>query len=126
MPQNTSNRPLSPHLSIYKPQITSTLSILHRATGLGLYVGLVLIAVWFLANIYGCSSCLDSLMGSDIVHLILVLWTLAWFYHLLNGVRHLCWDTGHGYSLRAVTISGWAVLVGTVVMTFTCWIFVWM
>lgn len=119
------SRPLSPHISIYKPQITSSLSILHRATGVGLYLGLVLLSLWFLLSLYGCSSCLSALFSSSIVHILLTLWSLAWFYHLLNGVRHLCWDAGHGYRLRTVTISGWAVVIGATLLTLFCWTMVW-
>jgi len=119
--QQARKRPLSPHLSIYRPQITSVLSIMHRFTGVILFAGVVLFAWWVIANVYGCGRCVNGLLFTDTGKVIWVLFTLALYYHLLNGIRHLCWDVGKGYALRTVTISGWLVLCGTVVLTVLTW-----
>jgi len=116
---NRGNRPLSPHLQIYRKQITSVLSILHRITGVALLLGGVLIVWWLTAaatspRYFGF---VDGLLTSWLGLLVLTgsLWAL-WF-HTLNGVRHLVWDTGRGFDLDTVTKSGWAVVGGSVVLT---------
>lgn len=116
-----SNRPLSPHLSIYKPQITSVLSIMHRLTGIMLYAGLVLLIAWVVFSTYGCLNCVQGLFSHQLVKAILILWTMALYYHLLNGVRHLFWDAGRGYELNTLCRTGYLVIFGTVVLTFATW-----
>ncbi len=118
---NTDKRPLSPHLTIYKPQITSVLSITHRLTGLALFAGVLLLSWWVVLRVYGCNSCLSNITSHPIVNTILILFSMAFFYHLLNGVRHLCWDAGKGYEIKTAAKSGWAVLIGTVVLTVGSW-----
>ena len=116
---NRGNRPLSPHMQIYRVQITSVLSILHRITGCALLLGSVLIVWWFIAAAVspGYFGFVDGLLTSWPGLLVLVgsLWAL-WF-HTLNGVRHLVWDTGRGFDLGMVTKTGWAVVGGSVVLT---------
>ena len=116
---NPGNRPLSPHLQVYRLQITSVLSILHRITGCALLLGAVLVVWWFtaLAASERYFAFVDGVLTSWLGLLVLVgsLWAL--WYHLLNGVRHLVWDTGRGFDLDVVTKSGWSVVVGSVVLT---------
>lgn len=118
---NADKRPLSPHLTIYKPQITSVLSITHRLTGIALFAGVLLLAWWVVLRVYGCQSCLSTFTSNQIVGYILILFSLAFYYHLLNGIRHLFWDAGKGYEINTAARSGWAVLVGTVVLTVGSW-----
>ena len=116
------NRPLSPHLTVYKPQITSVLSITHRLTGVGLYVGVFVLAWAIIMGIYGC-DCILPLMTSTLPGKILLFcWSTALFYHALNGVRHLLWDTGRGFDLKCVTSSGVFVVIGAVSLTVISWV----
>jgi succinate dehydrogenase / fumarate reductase cytochrome b subunit len=117
-------RPLSPHLQIYRRQLTSVTSILHRFTGIGLAVGLLYLVCWLTAAASGLEAFdkLQTFNGSIIGRLLLLGWTVAFFYHLLNGLRHLAWDAGWGFALPAVYKSGYAVLVGTAVMTIGAWL----
>ncbi len=121
---NRGNRPLSPHLQIYRPQISSVLSILHRMTGVGMALGAVLVVWWLLAAATGPEyfAIVDGLLTSWIGHLVLlgVTWALA--YHLLTGIRHLFWDMGYGYELETVDKTGWAVVIGSAVLTVLLWL----
>ena len=117
-------RPLSPHLQIYRPQITSVLSIAHRATGVVLSLGTALLVAWLVAAASGpetfaaARACAGSWLGI----LGLFGFSLCLVYHLLNGIRHLFWDIGRGFELRTVTLTGWAVVAATVVLTAAAWI----
>ena len=97
----STDRPLSPHLQIYKWQWTMVLSILHRATGIALSAGTVILVVWLLALAGGPAQYfqLQQFLTSIPGYVLLVGWTWALFYHLANGVRHLVWDSGFGYDL---------------------------
>ncbi|HEY0421515.1 MAG TPA: succinate dehydrogenase, cytochrome b556 subunit [Acetobacteraceae bacterium] len=117
-------RPLSPHLQIYRPQITSTLSILHRGTGMALSAGTLLL-VWWLVAAAGSDAAYARVSGfirSPVGYLLLFGWTVALWYHFLAGLRHLFWDFGRGYALPTVHASGKAVLAGTVVLTLLTWV----
>ena len=118
---NRGNRPLSPFMigPYYRPQITSMMSITHRITGLGLIVGAVGLVWWLLAAATDASyfRVIDDIWTSWIGNLVWVGVLWAFSYHLLNGVRHLMWDTGRGLDLPTVTRSGQAVLAGSVVLT---------
>jgi succinate dehydrogenase / fumarate reductase cytochrome b subunit len=118
------DRPLSPHLQIYRWQLTSVLSILHRATGVALSLGTLLLVYWLIALAAGPSTyeVARGLIGSWLGRLLLFGWTAAFFYHLANGIRHLVWDAGHGYELPVVYASGWAVVIATAVLTLASWI----
>ena len=120
----TQDRPLSPHLQVYRPQITSMLSILHRITGVGLGAGTRLIAWWLIAAATGPEAfdTAQAFIGSLIGRLILLGFTWALFYHLCNGIRHLVWDAGYGYDLDSVTRTGWLVVVASLVLTALAWI----
>lgn len=117
-------RPLSPHLQIYRWQLTSVLSILHRLTGIVLAVGTLLLIYWLVAVAAGPNAFGDAqaIIGSFIGRLLLFGWTAALFYHLANGIRHLVWDTGHGFDLRTAYASGWAVVIAAAVLTVVAWI----
>ena len=117
-------RPLSPHLQVYRWQLTSVLSILHRFTGVALTVGTILLVWWLVAAANGPESFESAqwFLGSWLGLLLLFGWSVALFYHLCNGLRHLWWDTGSGLDLRSVYVSGWAVLVGTAILTVLAWV----
>jgi len=116
---NRGNRPLSPHLSIYRPLYTMILSITHRITGVGMAVSLTMITWWFLALAINeeyfelANAMLTSVVGGFV--LIVSLWALS--FHLCNGIRHLFWDSGKGFELETAWRSGLAVLAGSVVLT---------
>src|SRR5881275_2269278 len=112
-------RPLSPHLQVYRWQLTSVLSILHRASGVALSVGAILLVWWLVSAAQGPETYrgIQTFLGSWIGRIVLFGWSLALFYHLCNGLRHLWWDTGRGLELRSVYASGWAVVAATVVLT---------
>lgn len=118
-----SNRPLSPHLSIYRWQISNTLSILHRLTGVALSVGTVLLVAWLWTAAYSPEgfSCLIKIITHPAGIMLLLGWTFALYYHALNGVRHLFWDAGHGFSIPAMTRSGWIVVISSIILTGGTW-----
>jgi succinate dehydrogenase / fumarate reductase cytochrome b subunit len=120
------DRPLSPHLQIYRWYFTMALSIAHRATGIGLAAGLVLLTWWLLALASGpeAFATVQAVTGSWIGVLVLFLWTFALFYHMGNGVRHLVWDFGYGFDLDVARYSGIAVLVFAGAMTAIVWLVV--
>lgn len=117
------DRPLSPHLQIYRWELTMVLSILHRVTGVALSVGLLLLVCWLLAAAGGPERFepVRALVGSPLGLLLLFGWTFALFYHLGNGVRHLVWDIGFGFERRQAHISGWLVIVFSVLATALAW-----
>jgi succinate dehydrogenase / fumarate reductase cytochrome b subunit len=114
-----SKRPLSPHLSVYRPQITSILSIFHRASGVAMAGSMALIVWWLLAAATGSEyfEFVNGLLTSWIGYLILIGSAFVFFYHFCNGLRHMWWDIGNGFELETVTATGYAVLVGAVVLT---------
>ena len=116
---SSTGRPLSPHIQIYRPQITSVLSILHRATGIFLCFGAVVFAWWVIALALGPEpyAAVRSALGSWLGRLLLFAWTFSFFYHLCNGVRHLFWDAGIGFELRTVHASGLAVVAASIALT---------
>ena len=120
----SAHRPLSPHLQIYKPQLTSVLSIVHRLTGMFLSLGIVVLVYWLYSLSAGaesfaaCVAVLSSIVGRT----FLLLWTFSLFYHIANGIRHLVWDAGYGFELETVYRGGQWVLDATVALTFITWI----
>lgn len=120
----TRNRPLSPHLEIYRLPLLALMSISHRITGIALASGLVLLCWWLAAAAYGpeAFATVQAFMGSFIGGLILFGFTAALFYHLCNGIRHLLWDTGWGFEIPQAYASGRVVLVATAVLTVVAWI----
>ncbi len=119
-------RPLSPHLSVYKPQITSMLSILHRITGFGLALGTLLLGAWLWAAAFSpsCYAMLTELTTSIVGKLFMFGWTAAFMYHLPNGIRHLVWDAGMGFTIAGVNRSGIFVVLLTLALTGGVWAYV--
>lgn len=117
-------RPLSPHLQLYRWQLTSVLSILHRASGVALAAGTILLVWWLGAAADGPDAYagVQGFLGSWVGRILLFGWTVALFYHLCNGLRHLWWDTGRGLELKSVYASGWTVVGATSVLTAISWI----
>ena len=122
--EQAAKRPLSPHLQVYRPQLTSVLSILHRITGLALAGGTLLLVWWLVAAAVGpeAYAAASGFIGSWLGLFMLLGWSAALFYHLANGIRHLVWDAGYGFELETVYRSGWAVVVATVALTALAWL----
>ena len=123
---SNTERPLSPHLSIYRWPITMTLSILHRGTGLAMAVGFLVLAAWLASAAAGTVEYGDfmALMSTLIVRVLLIGWSFAFFYHLANGIRPLVWDTGRGLEKQQATRSAWFVLGAAIVATIVFWVLV--
>lgn len=119
----TDNRPLSPHLQVYRPQLTSVLSISHRITGIVLSVGSIVVVLWLLALASGPERFeqMNSALGHPVGLIGLAVWSFCLFYHLLNGIRHLFWDAGWLLDLRGAYASGWAVVILAVILTAGIW-----
>jgi succinate dehydrogenase / fumarate reductase, cytochrome b subunit len=117
-------RPLSPNIQIYRPQLTSVLSILNRITGVVLSACAVVLVVWLIAAAAGSQTyaAVQGAIASWIGQILLFGCTFAFFLHLCGGIRHLVWDTGYGFELRAIYVSGWVVVASSVVLTVTAWI----
>jgi succinate dehydrogenase / fumarate reductase, cytochrome b subunit len=113
-----SKRPMSPHLSIYKPQINSTMSIFHRFTGIGLFFGFSILAWWMICWIFSkFDQAIFDLINHGFVKFCLYALVVSFFYHLLNGIRHLFWDIGKGYSLSALSKTSYLVLATTIILS---------
>ncbi len=117
------DRPLSPHLSVYRWPVTMVTSILHRATGIGMAAGFIVLVAWLFdaATGPGVYAVFLSAANSLIGKLLLIGWSWAFFYHLCNGIRHLVWDTGRGFEKAQATASAWFVIVGSLVLTAAFW-----
>ena len=117
-------RPLSPHLQVYRWQMTSVLSILHRCTGLFLVLGTVNVAFWVIALALGHNifASYQMWLGSPMGKVLLVGWSFSLFYHLTNGIRHLLWDAGWGYEIERVYMTGWIVVSISVLLTGLLWL----
>ncbi len=120
-------RPLSPHLMNWKWHITMATSILHRATGVALYIGSFLLVGWLVAIAMSSPSNPDvynayaGLMGSILGQLVMFGFTLAVFYHLANGIRHLFWDSGSGYEIGTANLTAWIVILFAVIASVALW-----
>jgi len=116
---NRGNRPLSPHLTIYRPQLTSMTSILTRITGNAMLVAALLIVWWFLAAATSAEAfdAINGFITSWFGDLVMFLSLLGLWYHTLAGTRHLIWDTGHALDLQTAERLGWSILIGSVVLT---------
>jgi len=119
----THQRPLSPHLQVYKPQITTTMSILHRITGVVNAFGALLVAWWLVALADGGAAYAQftAVSGSLVGKLALFAFSATLVYHLLNGLRHLSWDMGFGFEIPQVYRSGYVVLGFAVALTGLLW-----
>ena len=121
---NRPERPLSPHLQVYRPQLTTVLSILHRATGIALSVGALYLATWVM---YAAASpksyaLFQSFNVSIVGRIVLGGWLFSAFFHLCNGIRHLFWDAGYGFELMDAYRSGWIVVGLSLVATAVSWV----
>ena len=121
------DRPLSPHLQVYRPQINSATSIFHRVSGIGNSIGAVLVAWWFIAAASGSDGFgfIDGLLTSWVGHLLLIGFAFSIAYHLCNGVRHLIWDAGYGISREQITPSAYVVLGAAALLGLGLLIFGW-
>lgn len=124
---NRGNRPLSPHLTIYRPQMTSISSIFVRITGNALLAATLLLIAWLLAAstsavAFDWVQCVITSWFGDLVFL-LSLWAL--WYHMLGGLRHLIWDTGRGLELKAAERMGWMMIIGSLLLTAFTVIWIW-
>lgn len=120
----TSARPLSPHLQIYRPQLTTILSITHRATGIALAIGTFMLVWWLWSAAYSpdCYAEISSFFTSIIGKILLLGWAYAFYFHLCNGVRHLFWDIGRGFEIHVAYRSGYAVIVASILLTIVTWV----
>ena len=116
-------RPLSPHLQVYKPQMTTIMSILHRMTGAALAVGTIVVVCLLVSGATGPEAYAQftDIAGSPLGLFCLFGWTVALFYHMCNGVRHLIWDTGRLFELKNAFCAGYIVLAMTVLLTSLVW-----
>ena len=119
----SSNRPLSPHIQVYKMPLSAKLSILHRLTGLALSFGAVVLVYWLfsLAYMSGVAVNLHEFFSSSIGKVVLIAWTFAFFYHFCNGIRHLFWDAGKGFEIEAVNRSGVIAIIAAIGLTVVVW-----
>jgi len=119
----TRPRPLSPNIQIYRPQLTSVLSIANRVTGLILSLGAVGLVVWLSAAAAGPQTyrVVQDVIESWAGQFALFGCTFAFFLHLCGGIRHLVWDTVHGFELRSIYISGWTVVAASIVLSAAAW-----
>ena len=117
------NRPLSPHLSIHKKVLTAVFSIFHRLTGIFLTIGTFFLVFWFLSVLIGENfyNYFQIISSNFIFKIILFFWTLAFFYHLFNGVRYLFWSFSLGMELKTVYLSGHIIALLTIIATIIVW-----
>ena len=120
-------RPLSPHLQIYRPLVTMVMSILHRITGAALYFGTLLLALWLVSAAIGPEAFgrVRGFFGSWFGLLILLGYTWALLHHMLGGLRHFIWDTGHGFSQAERNGLAWATILGSLALTVLVWALAW-
>ncbi len=116
-------RPLSPHMQIYRPQLTSLLSIMNRVTGIAVSVGTLMLVWWLAAAAAGPTAYaqVQGFVGSPVGLFVMFGWTASLLYHLLGGLRHLAWDAGYGFELTSTHASGWLAVVGAIVLTVVVW-----
>jgi len=116
-------RPRSPNIQIYRPQLTSVLSIVNRITGVLLSVCAVGLVIWLIAAAAGpqAYAVVHEGIASWAGRAVLFVATFAFFMHLCGSLRHLVWDTAHGFTLRAIYISGWTVVAASAVLTIAAW-----
>ncbi len=118
------DRPLSPHIQIYKPQITSVMSILHRITGAALAAGTLLLTWWLFAALSGVHAfgVFEAFRSSLIGQVMMFGWLFSFVYHFFNGIRHLKWDMGYGIEMKRVYRSGYFAIAATVILTLMIWL----
>jgi succinate dehydrogenase / fumarate reductase cytochrome b subunit len=116
-------RPISPHLSIYRRQINMVMSIVHRITGSALYLGTLLLAAWLVAAAMGPRefAVVNGLFAHPLGLLVLLGYTWALIHHMLGGVRHLIWDTGHALDPKSADGLAWLTVIASVITTAVVW-----
>ncbi len=117
-------RPLSPHLQVYRLPLVAIMSITHRITGVGLVIGTILLAAWLGSGAYSPEAYagMSAFLGSWFGYLLLFCWSVALYFHLCNGIRHLFWDIGKGFELVDARRANVIVLAATVVLTVVTWV----
>ena len=118
------DRPLSPHLDVYAWQISNTLSILHRMTGVAMSVGAIVLIGWLVSIVAGPAAYarLNEFFAGPIGALMLFGWTFCFFYKMTSGIRHLAWDIGLGFDKSVARQTGWLVVIAAVIMTLATWV----
>ncbi|HVB82465.1 MAG TPA: succinate dehydrogenase, cytochrome b556 subunit [Candidatus Binataceae bacterium] len=118
------SRPLSPNIQIYRPQLTSVLSITNRITGVILSLYAVVLVAWLVAAAEGphAYATVQVVMQSWVYQIFLFVCTFSFFLHLCGGIRHLAWDAGYGFELGAIYASGWTVVGASTALTAITWI----
>jgi succinate dehydrogenase / fumarate reductase cytochrome b subunit len=121
--KRTVERPLSPHLGIYRMQITMLMSIMHRITGAALYFGTMLLAAWLVSAAMGerAFAAVNEIFGHPLGKLVLFGYTWAVAHHMLGGMRHLLWDTGRAMDIRSADVLGWLTILGSLSLTVMLW-----
>lgn len=116
-------RPLSPHLGIYRMSITMLMSIVHRITGGALYFGTILLAAWLVSAAMGdrAFATVNALFGHPLGKFVLFGYSWALLHHMLGGMRHLLWDTGRAMDIRSADILGWLTIIGSLSLTLILW-----
>jgi succinate dehydrogenase / fumarate reductase, cytochrome b subunit len=118
------SRPQSPNIQIYRPQLTSVLSIANRISGVVLSLAAVGLVAWLIVAASGpqAYSAVQSMLASPLGQIVLFATTFAFFLHFCGGVRHLTWDAGYGFDLGTIYASGWAVVAASVLLTLAAWV----
>ena len=116
-------RPISPHLGIYRMTITMLMSIMHRITGVGNYIGTLLVAAWLVSIAIGpdAYAAVNAIFGHPLGKLVLFGYTWNVFHHMLGGIRHLIWDTGHAMQPPAADTLAWFTIIGSLTLTVLLW-----
>ena len=116
-------RPLSPHLQVYRLLINMVMSIVHRITGAALYFGTILLAWWLMAAATGPKyfGFVNGIAGSIPGRIVLLGYTWALVHHMLGGLRHFLWDTGRGFDLKTVRVLSWLTILGSLAITAAIW-----
>ncbi len=119
-------RPLSPHLSIFRPYINMTMSIVHRITGAANYFGTVLIVFWLASAAAGPQSFYfaNEIAGSILGLIILFGFSWSLIHHALGGIRHFIWDTGRGFEIATVRLLSWLTIIGSLTLTILLWVLI--
>jgi len=120
---DAANRPLSPHLQIYWPRGNMIMSIVHRITGVALYAGSALLALWLVTAAFSpdAFAFVNGVLASWLGRLVLIGFTWAVLHHLIGGLRHLVWDSGRGFELPTIALMAWGTLALSVVLTAVVW-----
>jgi succinate dehydrogenase / fumarate reductase cytochrome b subunit len=124
MEMQEDKRPLSPHVSIYSWQVSNTLSILHRVTGVAMSLGALALLAWVIAIAQGeaAYNSVTEILGGPLGMLLLFGFSASFFFHLGNGIRHLFWDAGYGFDKNVARLTGWVTLIVAVLLTVLFWV----